>query len=123
MKNVELVTHLSLRSVKSPQEVLEIAEAGLRLAVTPELCDHGGDTVVWVCAPCSEPCAEKQADALHWHGPATAREVYLQTGGPQRTHHVEAVQAVAQSLRKSGLDYLTVEPEVARAPSEICQRL
>ena len=111
MKNVDLVTQLHLHTVKSPEEVLETAETGLRRAVAPESGDDGGDTVVWVCAPCSEPCAETQADALHWHGPAAAREVYVQTGAARRSHHVEAVQAVADSLRESDLDYLMVEPE------------
>ena len=112
MKHVDHTTRLALHTAKTPEDVLEIAESRLRRSATSEPAEFPrDDTFVWVCAPCSEPCTEVQPDAIHWHAPAMARAVFVQTraGGP--AHRAEAAR-VAESLRQSGLEcWIEGEPE------------
>ena len=112
MKHADHTTRLALHTAKTPKDVLEIAEARLRRSATSVPGDLPRDgTFVWVCAPCSEPCTEVQPNAIHWHAPATAREVFVQTSAGGRPHHAEAARVI-ESLRQAGLEcWVEAEPE------------
>ena len=112
MKHADHTTRFALHTAKAPKDVLEIAEARLRHSATFVPGDPPRDgTFVWVCSPCSEPCTEVQPDAIHWHAPATAREVFVQTRASGPPHQAEAAR-VAESLRQAGLEcWEEAEPE------------